>query len=446
MKRLITLCTSLFVLTGLHAQTAEVFRSEFVPFDTRDDATELLRGNIAHYEEYKPQLIQREGAVTTVGQVVEIPLALTDRDVYLHLENVGSAYTLLVNDAVVAEVEDDRTPREFLISPHVKPGRNAVMLDLRPSKTPQLQADKPVARPQYANSYLIFQHRLHIDDYTIALVPDSTGNFAWLNLDVVVSNSYNGTESISAGYDIYDPKGKLLDYGLREVTVPGGSRDTLHFKRPIYGAASNQWDEAKQPLYKVTLYTKRNGILWEYIPLQIGYGRTEFRDGRFYRFGLELLLRPKRYNAAADEKTTAAEMKKLKAANINTLLPEYPQPHWFYTLCDRMGFYVIDCAAIDAPTARDDRSVGGTPSNDPQLVGEYVSRVKAMYYRSRNHTSIIAFMLGYESGNGYNMYKAYEWLKSVEHEKPVIYFDADGEWNSDIADEDALQPVRISRY
>ena len=446
MKRLIALFALLSTWTGVHAQTNEVFRSEFVPFDTRDDAAELLRGNIAHYEEYKPQVIQRQGDVTTVGQVVEVPLALTDRDVYLHLEDVGSAYTLLVNDTAVAEVEDDRTPREFFISPYIRPGRNAVMLDLRPSKTPQLQANAPVARERYANSYLIFQHRLHIDDYTIALVPDSTGNFAWLELDIVVSNSYGSEESISAGYDIYDPKGKLLDYGTREVTVPGGSRDTLHFKRPVYGTGSNQWDEAKQPLYKVTLYTKRNGILWEYIPLHIGFGCTEFRDGRFYRFGLELLLRPKRYNAAADEKTTAAEMKKLKTANINTLLPEYPQPHWFYTLCDRMGFYVIDCAAINAPTARDDRSVGGTPSNDPQLVGEYIRRVKAMYYRSRNHTSIIAFLLGYDSGNGYNMYKAYEWLKSVETEKPVFYFDADGEWNSDIADGEGLQLIRISQH
>lgn len=81
-----------------------------------------------------------------MGQVVEVPLLLTDRDIYLHLENVGSAYTLLVNDARVADVEDDRTPREFLISPYIRPGRNAVMLDLRPSKTPQLQADAPAPR------------------------------------------------------------------------------------------------------------------------------------------------------------------------------------------------------------------------------------------------------------------------------------------------------------
>ena len=384
MKRFITLWTALFALAGAGAQTAEVFRSEFVPFDTRDDAALLRRGNIAHYETFSPQIVVQQADTTTVGQVVEVPLLLTDRDIYLHLENVGSAYTLLVNDARVADVEDDRTPREFLISPYIRPGRNAVMLDLRPSKTPQLQADAPAPRLAYANSYLVFQHRLHIDDYSVALVPDSTRKYGVLKLDIVVENSYNGEEPITAGYDIYDPKGKLLDYGSREIMVEGRSRDTVHIERLIYHAYANQWDDKRQPLYKVTLYTKRNSMLWE-----------------------------------------------LKARGINTLLPDYPQPYWFYTLADRTGFYVVDCAAIYAPDARDDRSVGGTPSNDPRLTDEYLGRVKAMYHRSRNHTSIIGFALGRDSGNGYNMYKAYQWLKSVEPSKPVFYVGADGEWNSD---------------
>lgn len=121
MKRFITLWAALFALAGAGAQTAEVFRSEFVPFDTRDDAALLRRGNIAHYETFSPQIVVQQADTTTVGQVVEVPLLLTDRDIYLHLENVGSAYTLLVNDTRVADVEDDRTPREFLISPTSAP-------------------------------------------------------------------------------------------------------------------------------------------------------------------------------------------------------------------------------------------------------------------------------------------------------------------------------------
>ena len=78
------------------------------------------------------------------------------------------------------------------------------------------------------------------------------------------------------------------------------------------------------------------------------------------------------------------------------------------------------------------RAVVGTLSNIPGYVVEYLARVKAMYYRSRNFTCVIAYELGGPSGNGYNMYKAYEWLKSVEPSRPVIYSDADGEWNTDL--------------
>ena len=138
------------------------------------------------------------------------------------------------------------------------------------------------------------------------------------------------------------------------------------------------------------------------------------------------------FSAAADRKITLAELKNLKSKGSNTVCPDYPQPAWFYELCDELGLYVIDRANINAPDRRDDRRVGGTPSNDPALADEYLERVKAMYYRSRNHTCVVAFALGGESGNGYNMYKAYEWLKSVEKSRPVIYTDADGEWNSDL--------------
>ena len=57
---------------------------------------------------------------------------------------------------------------------------------------------------------------------------------------------------------------------------------------------------------------------------------------------------------------------------------------------------------------------------------------KELQYNIGGGTCIIGFALGGESGNGYNMYKAYQWLKSVEPSRPVICIDADGEWNTDL--------------
>ncbi len=180
------------------------------------------------------------------------------------------------------------------------------------------------------------------------------------------------------------------------------------------------------------LFTRRDGAYKEYIPLRTGFRDIVCRDGRWYSFGREIVLREARCNAAADRTATRTAMVQLKKQGINTLRPDHPQPAWYYDLCDELGLMVIDRADINAPAGRTDRRVGGTPSNDPSLVDEYLERVRAMYYRSRNHTCVIAYALGGASGNGYNMYKAYQWLKSAETQRPVFCEDADGEWNSDL--------------
>ena len=242
-------------------------------------------------------------------------------------------------------------------------------------------------------------------------------------------------EPVTVGYDIYSPQGKLLDFNIREVVIPGRMTDTVRFNPFIYGTNANKWEPGAKnpPLYKVMLFTRRDGAYREYMPLKIGFGKTEFTDGRITRFDKEIKLVKARYNAAADRKTTLAELKTLKSKGSNTVCPDLSAAGVVLRTLRRTRSYVIDRANINAPDRRDDRRVGGTPSNDPALADEYLERVKAMYYRSRNHTCRRRLRAGRRNrATGYNMYKAYEWLKSVEKSRPVIYTDADGEWNTDL--------------
>jgi hypothetical protein len=155
-------------------------------------------------------------------------------------------------------------------------------------------------------------------------------------------------------------------------------------------------------------------------------------SGEITAFGKALTLKKEVYNAAADRATTEREIKALKQRGINCLTPDYPQPRWFYDICDRVGIYVIDCAAVASPSTADSRALGGTPANAPELMDEYLRRVETMYHRAQNHVCIIAFSLGKKAGNGYNLYKAYELLKSKGDSRAIIYEDADGEWNTDV--------------
>lgn len=435
MKRTIILAAALLVAVGAAAQQAgRIHRTEVVPYDTRHDAEARNRAGSGHLIDFAPRTLASTADGSLVEAQIEIPYVWTDGNVYLHLENVPSAYALQVNDHLVGKVEDFATPAEFALTPYIREGANDIRLILYPGDRAQLNA-QPVIRKPYENSYLYYQNKRSIRDFEIALVPDSAGrNFGVLDLRIIAQNSFNYNEPVEVGYDIYSPQGKLLDFNIVEVTIPGRSVDTVHFSPYIYHTFENKWEAGAKnpPLYKVMLFTRRNGAYKEYMPLKIGFGKTELIEGRIMRLGRVLKLNPTVYNAASDRKTTLTELKTLKNKGFNTITPEYPQPAWFYELCDQLGLYVIDRANIDAPEKRDDRRVGGTPSNDPALADEYLERVRAMYYRSRNFTCVIAYSLGSDSGNGYNMYKAYEWLKGVERSRPVIYTGADGEWNTDL--------------
>ena len=246
-------------------------------------------------------------------------------------------------------------------------------------------------------------------------------------------NDFNFEEVVQVGYDIYSPENKLIDYAVREFPVAGRTIDTLRIRTSLGEESRFLWSDKNPKLYRLTLYTKRDGKPREYISFRLGAGTSTFADGKLLRNGKAITVKSARYNARTTYNEALAEIKALKATGVNTLLPDNPQPEWFYDICDGLGIYVVERANINPDENSTNRKIGGTPSNNPELVGEYLARVKAMYYRTRNHSCIVAYSLGGDAaGNGYNMYKAYQWLKGVEKQRAVICTSADGEWNTDL--------------
>ena len=418
------------------AQTI-VRRTEFICYDKREDSKVDVRTNNDKYIPFNPTLqFEGEGSVRAVyEQEIEVPASWNDYNAYLHTENIGGDYTIFVNGVQITSAIDRFTPTDMHISPYLDQGTNivAVVVVDEPYMAAIAEGMTQPQRTQFENCYIFAQRRLGIYDFNVRLLPDSLNRFAQLHLDVIADNSFSSDEVIEVGYDIYAPDGKLMEYSVNDLALEIFTRDTLNFNPYIYHSNPNRWSAANPKLYDLTLYVKRSGILWEYIPLKVGfaqYGYTE--DGAITAFGKPLTLSKERYNAAADKATTEREIKAMKQRGINCLMPDYPQPRWFYDICDRVGIYVIDCAAVASPTSADNRALGGTPANAPELVDEYLRRVETMYHRAQNHVCIIAFSLGKRAGNGYNMYKAYELLKSKGDSRAIIYEDADGEWNTDL--------------
>lgn len=364
---------------------------------------------------------------------IDIPYLWLDRDIFLHVEGVGSAYALYVNDKRIGFSNDSRTPAEYLISDAVTDGINSVGIEVYGYSAGSWME---TLIPQHAAGslgkvYLYSQPKLRIEDFVISAKPDSARKHGYVHFAVVMSNSYRSAEKITLGYDIYSPAGKLLTYNLIEREIPGQSTDTIYRFEILYSAMKTRWTPQTPTLYKLMLFTRRDGRITEYIPLRFGFKGTEVRDGELWIDDRKAELNAVDYDATSDASATEKQIRALKSSRVNTVCVSYPQPEWFYDLCDRVGMYVIDQANINGGFRAGDRNVGGSVANDPAFLPQFIERTAAMQGRSKNHTSVIALSLGGHCGNGYNFYKAYRWLKEADSLHYVTYRDAGGEWNSD---------------
>lgn len=432
MRKVATIIFALALAAQISAQ--QVYRTEFSVFDLREAALKNDHSRTERHIRFAPKVMEAVGKVEVVGQKIDLPTAWSDFNVYIHIQNTIKAYDLVVNEQLVASVEDSYTPADFLLSPYLRQGSNEILLLLRRSEAIELnEGGQSNLVEQFRGSYIFAQHRKHIYDYDARIVRSESGKTLGLELDIVVRNDFNFEEIVQVGYDIYSPDNKLIDYAVREVPVAGRSVDTLRIRTSLGEESRYLWSSANPRLYRLTLYTKRDGKPREYISFRVGAGESSFKDGKLLRNGKEIVVKSARYNARTTYAEALAAIKALKAKGVNTLLPDNPQPEWFYDICDGLGVYVVERANINPVEESSNRKIGGTPSNNPELVEEYLARVKAMYYRTRNHSCIVAYALGGDkAGNGYNMYKAYQWLKGVEKGRAVICTSADGEWNTDL--------------
>lgn len=354
---------------------ARIARSEFLCYDRREDARSGSRDNLSKYIEVRPTLqFTAEGAVRAVyEQQFDVPTAWIDYNAYLHTENIGADYAIFINGVQITSPIDQFSPADIYISPYIVQGANTLAI-VAVDEPYMVLLDENLTQPerqQFTNCYIFAQRRVGIYDYNVRLLPDSLNRFAQLHLDVVVDNSFTTADAIEVGYDIYDPNGQLKEYSVNGMNLEASSRDTMQFRPYIYHSNANRWSASNPKLYDLTLYVKRSGILWEYIPLKVGFAEYGYNDnGEITLFGSALSLNKTTYNAAADRATTEREIRALKSRGFNTLCPQYPQPLWFYDICDRVGMYVIDCAAISSPTAADNRTISGTPANAPELLDE----------------------------------------------------------------------------
>ncbi len=341
-----------------------------------------------------PPYVPDENPVGVYRTVFSLDAAWTARETFVVFEGVCSALSLYVNGRYVGYSQGSHIPAEFDLTPYVKAGENELVAHVRKWCSGSYLEDQDCFRMNgiFRDVYLLSREEGHLRDIDVSA--DGT-------------RIYVSAEN----YEIYDADGAVADLST-----------------PVL------WN-AEHP-YLYTVVVRGNT---EYIPIKVGMREIVISDKKELLVnGVAVKLKGVNHHDTHPEKGFAMsdedllnDLFRMKELNINTIRTSHypPTPH-FLSLCDELGFYVIDEADIEThgfvsrfPGAGwdQDKNPQDWINRIPVWRDAYVERAVRMVERDKNHPCIVMWSLGNESGYGENQRAMADWIHNRDNTRPVHY-------------------------
>lgn len=348
-----------------------------------------------------------------------------DKEIILRVEGATGAISIEVNNTEVGYAASARGRSEFDLTKKLVPNNNTITICVHNSYAAQAIEGDTNATPGFTRATLLTPPRVAISDAVVDTRFNKQGD-GLLSLGVVMQSFLLNSKEYNIYYELYDPEGKLLTSANKELTTRMLSRDTVNFHARI--PAVKRWSPEEPNLYSLIIYTRHENRLKEFTTTQIGFRTTEVVDGQLQLNGTPTPLKGTTLGYTSEEATTA-DIQRLKGEGYNILFASRPQPDELYRLCDQLGMMVCPSADITSPhTTR-----ATSPSNNPEWKESYIQRAIANYHTTKLHPSVVMFSIGHDAQNGICLYESYLAMKNMAGEScPIVYPDAEGEWNSDL--------------
>ncbi len=340
---------------------------------------------------FHPPYVPAENPMGIYRRTFVLDKSWMQRETDIVFEGVDSCMFLYVNNTYVGYSQGSHMQAEFDISPYVTEGENTVTVKVLKWCDGTYLEDQDMIRMSgiFRDVYLLSRDRAGKRDFKISA--DLTG----ITVD-------------SCEYQIY--------YEGKKVERP-----------------SLLWTAETPHVYTVLI---KNGT--EYIPFTAGMRTVAFSEkGELLINGSPVKLRGINYHETHPEtghyvQDFEKDLVLMKELNINCIRTAHYPPHpRFLDLCDKMGFYVIDEADIEAhgntyhtPHKQSyNQKLGeeGWLCCDPTWEKAFLERAQRMYERDKNHASVIFWSLGNESGFGENHICMSKWLKAQDTTRPIHY-------------------------
>lgn len=330
--------------------------------------------------------------------------------VYFVFEGVASCAYLYVNDQYVGFTQGSHLQAEFDITEYVTEGENTVVVKVLKWCCGSYLEDQDCFRFNgiFRDVYLLQRPENHLGD--IEIIPNDK------NIHIKADKS--------AKVRIYEEDKLLVCKDMEKEFV-------YEVANPIL------WNVEKPFLYTVVL--ERDG---EEITLRTGLRKVEISDAyellingtSVKLFGVNHHDTHKYHGWCQTEEELRKDLELMKELNINCVrTSHYPPTPKFIQLCDEMGFYVICETDIEThgflrryPNVeyRYDAESADWPGTNPAWEKEHLERMERMVECFKNHTSIIMWSTGNESGHGPNHEKMIQWTRQRDNTRLIHCEDA----------------------
>ncbi len=338
---------------------------------------------------------------------------------FLNFEGVDSCFYVWLNGTYVGYSQVSHVTSEFDVTDTIKEGMNTIaVLVLKWCDGSYLEdQDKFRMSGIFRDVYLLKRPKQAVRDYRI--VAKIEKDAAKVELDVVFD------EEIDTKVTLEDRNGAVI----AAAAISKNGNVALEIPCPIL------WNTEDPYLYTLVLETEFETIV-EYVGLRT----IEIIDKVIYFNGQKIKFRGvNRHDSdpvtgfAVSREQLMTDLAMMKQHNFNAIRSShYPNAPYFYQLCDKYGFMVIDEADIEAhgPVMlyrKEDtdhnrfKRWNEQIADDPAWEAAIMDRVKLMVERDKNRPSIVMWSLGNESAYGCNFEKALKWTKEFDSSRLTQY-------------------------
>ena len=338
---------------------------------------------------------------------------------FLNFEGVDSCFYVWINGSYIGYSQVSHMTSEFDVTDVLQDGTNTVAVLVMKWCDGSYLEDQDKFRMSgiFRDVYILKRPKQAISDYHIKTRIEDM--LAKVEIEMKFYSPLNVKISIEDRNGAVVALGSIAEEGTAVLEI----------------ASPELWNTENPYLYKLILETE-NEVIVDHIALR----KIEIKDQVIYLNGQKIKFRGVNrhdsdpitgFTISLEQLTT--DLTLMKQHNFNAIRSShYPNEPFFYEMCDKYGFMVIDEADIEAHGPfmiyrKEDTDYNRFKrwnemiADDPAWEEAIVDRVKLMVERDKNRFCIVMWSMGNESAYGCNFEKALEWTKNFDPDRITQY-------------------------